>query len=82
LLLLARALVKLPALLILDEPCQGLDLHQTKRFTAMLDVICRHLDTTIIYVTHYQEEIPQSVTQLLQLENGQVKYCGAYSRET
>jgi molybdate transport system ATP-binding protein len=82
LLLLARALIKLPALLILDEPCQGLDAHQTRRFTAMLDVICRHLDTTIIYVTHYQEEIPQSVTQLLQLENGQVKYCGAFIRET
>ncbi|HNX54578.1 MAG TPA: ATP-binding cassette domain-containing protein [Prolixibacteraceae bacterium] len=81
LLLLARALVKLPALLILDEPCQGLDAHQTRRFTAILDVICRHLDTTIIYVTHYQEEIPQSVTQLVQLENGQVKYCGAYHRE-
>lgn len=81
LLLLARALVKLPSLLILDEPCQGLDAHQTKLFTAMLDVICRHLDTTIIYVTHYQEEIPQSVTQLLQLENGQVKYCGAYNSE-
>ncbi|HPR84648.1 MAG TPA: hypothetical protein PLG33_01280, partial [Prolixibacteraceae bacterium] len=81
LLLLARALVKLPALLILDEPCQGLDAHQTRRFTAILDVICRHLDTTIIYVTHYQEEIPQSVTQQLQLENGQVKYCGAYHRD-
>lgn len=81
LLLLARALVKMPALLILDEPCQVLDVHQTKRFTAMLDVICCHLDTTIIYVTHYQEEIPQSVTQLLQLESGQVKYCGAYNRE-
>jgi len=80
LLLLARALVKLPALLILDEPCQGLDAHQTRRFTVMLDVICRHLDTTIIYVTHYREEIPQSVTQLLQLESGQVKYCGAFGR--
>jgi molybdate transport system ATP-binding protein len=80
LLLLARALVKLPALLILDEPCQGLDAHQTRRFTAMLDVICRHLDTTIIYVTHYPEEIPQSVTQLLQLENGQIKYCDTYNR--
>jgi ABC-type molybdenum transport system, ATPase component/photorepair protein PhrA len=80
LLLLARALVKLPALLILDEPCQGLDAHQTRRFTAMLDVICRHLDTTIIYVTHYQEEIPQSVTHLLQLENGQVKYSGTLER--
>ncbi len=76
LLLLARALVKLPSLLILDEPCQGLDARQTGRFTAILDVICRHLDTTMIYVTHYPEEIPQSITQLLQLENGQVKYCG------
>lgn len=78
LLLLARALVKLPSLLILDEPCQGLDLHQTRRFTAMLDVICRHLDTTIIYVTHYPEEIPQCVTMQLQLENGKVKFCGAF----
>lgn len=78
LLLLARALVKLPALLILDEPCQGLDLHQTRRFTAMLDVICHHLDTTIIYVTHYPEEIPACVTKQLQLENGQVRYCGTF----
>ena len=78
LLLLARALVKLPSLLILDEPCQGLDRHQTSRFTGMLDVICRHLITTVIYVTHYPDEIPQSVTWLLQLENGQVSYCGRY----
>jgi len=81
LLLLARALVKLPALLILDEPCQGLDAHQTRRFTAMLDVICRHLDTTIIYVTHYSEEIPACVSKRLQLEQGQAKYCGAFVRE-
>lgn len=81
LLLLARALVKLPSLLILDEPCQGLDAHQTKRFTAMLDVICRHLDTTIIYVTHYPEEIPVCVSKRLQLEQGLVKYCGAFVRE-
>lgn len=81
LLLLARALVKMPALLILDEPCQGLDAHQTKRFTAMLDVICRHLDTTAIYVTHYPEEIPACVSNQLELEQGEVKYCGAFVRE-
>ena len=80
LLLLGRALVKLPSLLILDEPCQGLDARQTRRFTEMLDVICRHLDATVIYVTHYSEEIPRSVAQLLELENGQVKYCGAFGR--
>lgn len=81
LLLLARALVKMPSLLILDEPCQGLDPYQVRRFTAMLDVICAHLDTTVIYVTHYSEEIPRCVDQLLQLDNGQVKYCGAFIRE-
>lgn len=78
LLLLGRALVKMPALLILDEPCQGLDAHQTRRFTTMLDVICCHLDTTVIYVTHYPEEIPACVTKQLQLENGQVRYCGTF----
>ena len=82
LLLLARALVKMPSLLILDEPCQGLDAHQIRRFTRMLDVICSHLETTVIYVTHYPEEIPQSVTKLLQLENGQVKFCGSFSPES
>ncbi len=81
LLLLARALVKMPSLLILDEPCQGLDRHQTRRFTGILDVICTHLDTTVIYVAHYPEEIPHGETQLLQLQNGQVNYCGAFSRE-
>jgi molybdate transport system ATP-binding protein len=72
-LLLARALVKMPSMLILDEPCQGLDQSQTKRFTEMLDVICSKLDTTMIYVTHYPEEIPECVNYLLELENGQKK---------
>ena len=78
LLLLARALVKTPELLILDEPCQGLDHRQTLRFTNLLDAICRHLEITLIYVTHYREEIPTCVSHLLQLERGEMKYCGEY----
>ena len=75
-LLLARALVKSPSLLILDEPCQGLDIIQTKHFTKMISTICENLNTTLIYVTHIQEEIPAGVNNLLRLENGKVVYCG------
>lgn len=78
-LLLARALVKSPALLILDEPCQGLDPDQTRRFVQLLDQICRHLQTTLVYVTHLRDEIPACVSKVIELENGQVKYCGAFS---
>ena len=82
LLLLARALVKMPSLLILDEPCQGLDSHQSKLFIDMLDSVCQHLETTLIYVTHYSEEIPKSVQYLLELESGQVNYCGDFKLQT
>ena len=78
LLLLARALVKTPSLLILDEPCQGLDPRQTRLFTQMLDSICLHLGTTLIYVSHYSEEIPKSIQYLLELEAGRVKSCGKF----
>lgn len=71
--LLARALVKSPDLLILDEPCQGLDPGHTKRFTRLLDHICLHDQTTLIYVTHRKEEIPECVTHALELENGRIK---------
>ncbi|WP_206077572.1 ATP-binding cassette domain-containing protein [Pontibacter sp. SGAir0037] len=70
--LLARALVKCPPLLILDEPCQGLDPKQQKRFKQLLEAICTHSDTTIIYVTHYQEDIPACINHVLHLEAGKV----------
>ena len=76
LLLLARALVKPPSLLILDEPCQGLDPQQTRHFVHLLDLVCKNLNTTLIYVTHQKEEIPSCVNNLLRLENGRIKYCG------
>ena len=75
-LLLVRALIKSPDLLILDEPCQGLDPRQTQRFVALLDLIGRHHQTTMIYVTHLRAEIPPCVNRILELENGCVKYSG------
>ena len=76
LLLLARALIKMPSLLILDEPCQGLDSHQLAVFNGMLDSIAVQLDVTMIYVTHYSEELPKSIHYLLELDKGEVKNSG------
>ena len=68
--LLARALVKNPPLLILDEPCQGFNETQVKAFKALINVICAQSNTTVINVSHYPSEIPECVTKTIRLENG------------
>ncbi|WP_018341734.1 ATP-binding cassette domain-containing protein [Cytophaga aurantiaca] len=73
LLLLARALVKNPPLLILDEPCQGLDKKQLQRFTSLVDDVCKHIEKTLIYVSHYESDMPKCIEQTLLLEKGKVK---------
>ena len=70
LVLLARALVKNPPLLILDEPCQGLDEEQTSMFKEIINEICITGNKTLIYVSHYAHEIPECVTKFIRLENG------------
>jgi len=70
--LLARALIKNPALLIFDEPCQGMDDHQQLHFKNLIDTICSLSNVTLIYVTHYQHEIPNSVDKVLRLDKGKV----------
>ncbi len=70
LVLLARALIKNPPLLILDEPCQGLDEAHIAMFRELVDTICAHSACTLVYVSHYREEIPGSVTHHLHLEKG------------
>jgi molybdate transport system ATP-binding protein len=70
--LLARALIKNPDLLIFDEPCQGMDAHQQAHFKNIVNTICDMSNVTLIYVTHYQHEIPDSVTKVLQLDKGKV----------
>jgi molybdate transport system ATP-binding protein len=66
LLLLARAMVKAPRLLILDEPCIGLDDEHCEQLMQQLGIITAQTDTTLLYVSHVGEEIPQGMQQLLE----------------
>jgi molybdate transport system ATP-binding protein len=68
--LLARAFVKSPPLLILDEPCQGFNKEHVALFKELVNLICRESNMTVIYVTHYKEEIPECVTKVFRLEDG------------
>jgi molybdate transport system ATP-binding protein len=68
--LLARALIKNPPMLILDEPCQGLDEQQTARFRDIVTVGCETFGTTLIYVSHYAQELPACIDHWLRLEKG------------
>lgn len=68
--LLIRALVKDPPLLLLDEPCQGLDAKQTEVFVELVDDLCTRLDKTLIYISHYENEIPQCIDKVLELKQG------------
>jgi len=70
--LLARALIKNPPMLILDEPCQGLDEEQTNYFRQLIGLLCEAFGTTLIYVSHYKEEIPDCVDRFLRLDNGRI----------
>lgn len=72
LVLLARALVKNPPLLILDEPCQGLDFAALEHFKQVVDTVCDSPERTLIYVSHYSYEIPSCVTQTLRLADGTI----------
>lgn len=52
LILITRAVVKLPLILILDEPCLGLDNQHRMKILALIDYITRHSHTHILFVSH------------------------------
>ncbi|RQP17224.1 MAG: ATP-binding cassette domain-containing protein [Parapedobacter sp.] len=70
--LLARAVIKNPTLLILDEPCQGLGPQHRDFFKNLVDELHRIVGTTLIYVSHYAEDIPACVTKYIRLEKGKI----------
>ena len=68
LVLLARAFVKDPQLLILDEPLHGLDLWNRRLTKDIIETFCQRRGKTMIMVTHYQEELPNVITNSLYLK--------------
>ena len=68
LVLLARAFVKDPDLLILDEPLHGLDTRNRAHVKGIIEAFCKHPDKTLIMVSHYQDEFPACITHSLHLK--------------
>lgn len=69
LLLVARALVKQPPLLVLDEPCQGLDPLNRALVLEVIDRIAATGLTQLLYITHEPEDRLECVTHELRFEN-------------
>ena len=78
-LLLARALVRDPEVLLLDEPWNGLD----AQGRAAMMALAQHLaaaGTRLVLVTHHEYEIPPAVNRLLELREGRAVYAGPWPR--
>ena len=75
--MIARALMSDPEILLLDEPCSGLDIYNRAYLFRIIDLLSSKLNITIIYVTHYLEEIANLYTDCLMMKNGKVYAQGS-----
>jgi len=75
--LLARALISRPELLLLDEPAAGLDMGARERLLAVLGSLARSEGSApIVLVTHHTEEIPEGITHAVLLAGGRIECAG------
>ena len=67
--LVARAFVKDPELLVLDEPLHGLDNANRERVKQVIDTFCQRPNKTLIMVTHYVEDFPSCINKQSDLKH-------------
>lgn len=72
LVLIARIMVKSPLLLLLDEPCDGLDIANREKLLQLLNIIGDRSNTNLIYVTHHPSETFPSITHMMHLDGGKI----------
>lgn len=73
--MLARALMTEPQIMIMDEPCSGLDLYEREKLLEDLDIF-NDLRIQVVYVTHHIEEIVPLFTHVLLIDDGRVVAAG------
>jgi molybdate transport system ATP-binding protein len=76
LVVIVRALVRAPELLILDEPCHGLDARNRAHVIEAVDRAVQTHGTSVLYVTHQADELPTCITHVLELRMGHVVRSG------
>lgn len=72
--LIVRAMVKHPPLLILDEPCNGLDEINRQRILAVLETIALSDKTSVIYVNHHADDIIHGINKHIMLDGDASSY--------
>ena len=82
LVLLARAMVKHPNILILDEPCVGLDDAHREIILALADLIAATTNTHILYVSHTHGERPHCINQCIRFSEGGIEISPFDSRRS
>ncbi len=70
--LIARALMAEPLIMLLDEPCIGLDIKARESLLNSISKICKEKKTTVIYVTHHIGEIVEEIGKAFLIKDGKI----------
>lgn len=74
-LLILRAMILQPRMLLLDEPLSGLDTHYRNKILELVEEFAAG-GTNVVYVTHSADEMPAAISHVLELKDGTIAYCG------